>query len=478
MAKNKGKKRKTVNNSAESYIKNRARNLPIGDCYINESWKEKGFATIIISRDHVNGNFTFGVYLVDLYCLGVKDTFYDFNQYDKFIELVDKFNGNERMLEIDYTLAHNIIYGAVAFAEDLGFKPHKNFEIAQYLLEEDDERTELIDVEFGLNGKPAIFKWKEAHPANIIATLERNVGNGNFTVFSGREIDEEEENDWDDEDDNYEDDNYEDDDLQEDDEDEDYEPLTTEDDAISDGKKKTTLPELAMITFSVFKNVCTKEEQEEMYEIIEKVESWKIVDEDQTDVPLFMNEETKLAYQSQYPKTIRDPENAIAEIESLIAEQPDEYQFHLLLSIAYETLEDEEKEFQNIAATYSKFPHKILAFTNYVLSLKKLEKHDELKKLIGDEFDFHKHFPQRQNLSFEELIALTGTLFLYFFESLKQPHKAIAFAMPLCSFIFYGDNKTKAYQFLRLSNKLMFLEIDRRKEFDDTPIEEFYKKSL
>lgn len=256
------------------------------------------------------------------------------------------------------------------------------------------------------------------------------------------------------------------------------EPLTTEDDDISNGKKKTTLPELAMITFSVFKNVCTKEEREEMYEIIEKVESWKIVDEGETDAPLFMNEETKLAYQSQYPKTIRDPKSAIAEIESLITGHPDEYQFHLLLSIAYETLGDEEKEFEHIAATYSKFPHKISAFTNYVLSLKKMEKHDELKKLIGDEFDFHKHFPQRQNLSFKELIALTGTLFLYFFENLKQPHKAIAFAMPLCSFIFYGDNKIKADQFLRLADKLMFLEIDRRKKFDDKPIEEFHKESL
>jgi len=462
VGKNKGKKTNQSNISPENYIKARARNLPIGKCYINEAWREKGFATIIVSRNHVNGNFTFGVYLVDLYCLGLKDTFYDFNKYDKFIELVDRFKEHEEMVEIDYSLAHNIIYGGVAYAEDLGLKPDKNFEISQYLLEEDDERIELIDIEFGLNGKPALFMWREEHPANIIATLERNVGKGNFTVFSGEDSEE--------------DDDYEENEFDDENEEEDDEPLTEEDlTAILDGRKKASPSELATITYSLFENLCDKEEREEMGMIIEEVDSWKIVNEDETDEPLFLNKEAKSKYQSQYPKTIQDPKNAIAEIELLIAGYPDEYLFYVLLSTAYETLGDVEKEFENIAATYFKFPHKILAFTNYVLSLKELKKHDELKKLIGDEFDFHKHFPQRQNLSFEELIALTGTLFLYFFESSKQPHKAIAFAMPLCSFIFYGDNKTKANQFLHLANELMFLEIDRRKKSDDIPIEAFYK---
>lgn len=200
MKNNKGKKNISSNTSPENYIKTRARNLPLDKCYINESWADSGFASIIVSRKHINGNFTFGVYLVDLYCLGVKDTFYDFNKYDKFIELLDKFKEEQGMIEIEYALAHNIIYGAVEYAEDLGFKPDKDFEVSQYLLEEDDERVELIDVEFGLNGKPAIFIWKEKHPVNIIATLERNVGKGNFTIFSGEDIGDDYEEDEDRED--------------------------------------------------------------------------------------------------------------------------------------------------------------------------------------------------------------------------------------------------------------------------------------
>lgn len=186
MKKNKNKKVFQLPTTPESYIKSRARNLPVGKCYINEGWKVSGFASIVVSRNHINGNFTFGVYLVDLLCLGVKDTFYDSNVNAEFTEMLDKMEAQQAMEEIDYPLAHNIIYGCVEYAEDLGFKPHKDFEVSQFVLEEDDERVELIDIQFGLDGKPAVIFGKEKHPASIIATLERTVGKGNFITMDGR----------------------------------------------------------------------------------------------------------------------------------------------------------------------------------------------------------------------------------------------------------------------------------------------------
>jgi len=65
--------------SPENYIRQRARNLPIFKCLVNEGWEEEGLAQLTISRRHINGNITYCSYLVDLKCLGVKDTFYDFN---------------------------------------------------------------------------------------------------------------------------------------------------------------------------------------------------------------------------------------------------------------------------------------------------------------------------------------------------------------------------------------------------------------
>jgi hypothetical protein len=52
-----------------------ARQCPPYECLINASWKDKGLATILISRRQPDGNLLFGVYLVDILCLGVKNTF-------------------------------------------------------------------------------------------------------------------------------------------------------------------------------------------------------------------------------------------------------------------------------------------------------------------------------------------------------------------------------------------------------------------
>jgi hypothetical protein len=143
--------------SPSQYIRTRARKLPIDSCYINESWKESGLASIIVARRNSNQNLTFGIYLVDLFALGTKDAFYKFNVPEEDVLEVIKDRDDEKFIKTDYTLVHNIIYGANAFAEDHGFVVCKEFELTQYVLEEDTEDIELMDIEFGKNGKPFLI---------------------------------------------------------------------------------------------------------------------------------------------------------------------------------------------------------------------------------------------------------------------------------------------------------------------------------
>jgi hypothetical protein len=142
--------------SPENYIRTKARTLPVYKCYANDEWKESGMANIIIVRRHTTGNVTFGVYLVDLFALGTKDTFWNFNQPSA---VLSNFSDRANFIEIDYNLAHNIIYGANEYAVENGFKIHKDFtSLTQYILEPDDEKIPSIDVEFGKNGKPLIIQ--------------------------------------------------------------------------------------------------------------------------------------------------------------------------------------------------------------------------------------------------------------------------------------------------------------------------------
>ncbi len=170
--------------SPENYIRKKARNLPIFECLVNTEWKEQGVAHIVVARSHVNGNITMCMYLVDIFCLGIKNTQYFFNipeaEYQEMKESMEHI-----VLEpINYNLAHNIVFAGLEYAEEYEFKPHKDFtSITRFMLEEDTEDIELIDIECGLDGKPFYVNGPnedEAKTRQILAQLERTAGPGNY----------------------------------------------------------------------------------------------------------------------------------------------------------------------------------------------------------------------------------------------------------------------------------------------------------
>ena len=62
--------------SPEQYIKQKARTLEIGTCYVSNDIEEIGEGHVIVSRKHTGGRVSIAAYLVDIWCVGVKDTFY------------------------------------------------------------------------------------------------------------------------------------------------------------------------------------------------------------------------------------------------------------------------------------------------------------------------------------------------------------------------------------------------------------------
>jgi len=122
-----------------------------------EDWEESQMCSIFITRKHVTGNVTLCIYLVDLGCLGVKDTDYKFNiLYSDVEQMIKDAEEFLSIIEVPYELVHNIIYAGIEFADKYGFKPHKDFRtITSHFLEDDTEAIPLIDIECGgKDGKP------------------------------------------------------------------------------------------------------------------------------------------------------------------------------------------------------------------------------------------------------------------------------------------------------------------------------------
>lgn len=192
MAKKKKNSQKEQPISIKKYIIEAARKLPIYKCW-QLGDDESGIKHIVFARQKRDGTFIVGIYLVDLFCLGLKDTFFLNPSFEELKERVlENTHAGFEYEAIDPILAQNYIYGAIEYAEDLGFKPHKDFSITEYILD-DVEQLEFIDIELGCNGRPCFMPGPNDKVGQILAHLNKHVGEGNYDFIE--EFDEEEEAD-------------------------------------------------------------------------------------------------------------------------------------------------------------------------------------------------------------------------------------------------------------------------------------------
>lgn len=168
--------------SPKKYIISKCQELPFHECLINESWQEQGIASLVISRKMPSGKLITGTYMVDTFCMGLKDTSFGFaldkHDYDKFInEMTDRIG---KLIPLKLSMAHNIIYGAIDYADEIGFNPHEDFQLTRFILDDNLIDDGIDNIEFGKGGKPFFIAGPYDDSRRIISILKRNLGDNNF----------------------------------------------------------------------------------------------------------------------------------------------------------------------------------------------------------------------------------------------------------------------------------------------------------
>lgn len=189
--------------SPEAFIKQNMRSLEIGKCYIAPNLEENGLGNVVVTRKHKNDRLSVGFYLVDNHCLGVKDSYYILRMAPyQLEECLEKLGTPEPLVECEYVEAHNRIYGAIAFAEEAGIEPCKEFGLTQYFLEEDTDDVPLIEYGFGEDGIHALYANSNLEASKYLPTMKEHLGdNFKYYVMTEEETpddDQYDDDDWDD----------------------------------------------------------------------------------------------------------------------------------------------------------------------------------------------------------------------------------------------------------------------------------------
>jgi hypothetical protein len=139
-----------------------------------------GLASIAVAREHTDTEVSVCGYLVDTYCLGVKNAvppnIVDRGDLPAFLASFFAAYDTDP-LPAPLTLAQDLILGAVDYARSLGFDPHRDFYQAKPHL---GAWQPTAAIQFGLNGRPYFQQGPYDNPARIMRTLDRSAGPGNY----------------------------------------------------------------------------------------------------------------------------------------------------------------------------------------------------------------------------------------------------------------------------------------------------------
>jgi hypothetical protein len=156
-----------------------------------ELW-ENGIGDLAIARQESEGQLVFGFFLVDVYCLGVKNAMWRAGTLGDFEEMIGHIEQNQTMRPISPGCLVKIVKGAVEYAQSFGFAPHADYRHASMLLEGIDPATCPQEFTFGHDGRPLYIQGPHESPAEVKAIMDRvQLAGGNYTLaFPGGGVEE------------------------------------------------------------------------------------------------------------------------------------------------------------------------------------------------------------------------------------------------------------------------------------------------
>ena len=165
-----------------------AARYPIHQCLASTTIFAGGMGTVVLSRLAPNGDIVMGMFLVDTFCLGVKNAFARALPPYEYDEMVSQASQNELLQADAPSYALKLVEGVVDYAASLGFNPDPDYHTAKKIFGEIDA-SECTDVfTFGKDGKPYYISGPLDSPLRrqqIMATLEKNCGAGNYNFMTG-----------------------------------------------------------------------------------------------------------------------------------------------------------------------------------------------------------------------------------------------------------------------------------------------------
>ena len=154
------------------------------EAYIRKDWQESGQAYVVAARLRDNSAVELGALLLDTWCLGVRDAvFVDDYTEEGFRDALKNHLPDDERQPIHPAYAKKLIDGAVAYAQQFGFAPHRDYKKTRRVFNGIDVEACTETFTYGKDGKPMFVSGESDTPERIqrvLTMLEARCGKDGF----------------------------------------------------------------------------------------------------------------------------------------------------------------------------------------------------------------------------------------------------------------------------------------------------------
>jgi hypothetical protein len=168
------RKLEVFSSSLEGMVR-RAAGMPIQHCLLTEAIFKNGLGLLVVARGLTPEHVGMATFLIDMFCLGVKDVTFKWIGAEEFAFHVEKLGAASPLVPVDPSYGRKLLRDAVAWSQSKGFPPHRAFAVVAPILA--DVNTDTCDeiFRFGRDGKPFYMPGPKEYVSVMRRRLEQAV---------------------------------------------------------------------------------------------------------------------------------------------------------------------------------------------------------------------------------------------------------------------------------------------------------------
>jgi hypothetical protein len=144
---------------------------------------DAGIGVLVLGRGATPHHVAMASFLLDVFCLGVKDVMFESLEGEEFDLYLDAMDTGSPLVPVDPTYARKLLRDLAAWSQSIGFAPHRDFAAAEQIFGDVNADASDSVFPFSRDGKPVYIPGPNDTAPLVrrrIELLQRHLGDGGF----------------------------------------------------------------------------------------------------------------------------------------------------------------------------------------------------------------------------------------------------------------------------------------------------------